>query len=174
MNLNMIRPKKDTEDLLLSITENCEMLIEQTHRKAEETLEFNIFKPRKTFHFNPPIQMKGDWMIGLTSLEVYNSIFNITEHNNKFELYSDFSNKFGFLELQDELEEILSITNISQEHLEDEIIGPRIFYEIIKLSHEKGYTDGYFMLLMGYDRSPIRDFESYLRIVVGLDEGDIH
>ena len=39
MNLNMIRPKTQTEDLLLSITKNCETLIEQTHRKAEETLE---------------------------------------------------------------------------------------------------------------------------------------
>ena len=34
MNLNMIRPKTQTEDLLLSITENCGTLIELTHRKA--------------------------------------------------------------------------------------------------------------------------------------------
>ena len=27
---------------------------------------------------------------------------------------------------------------------------------------------------MGYARSPFRGFESYLRIVVGLDEDDIH
>ena len=31
MNLNMIRPKTQTEDLLLSITKNCEILIEHTH-----------------------------------------------------------------------------------------------------------------------------------------------
>ena len=29
------------------------------------------------------------------------------------------------------------------------------------------------ILLLGYSRSPFRDFESYLRIVVGLDEEDI-
>ena len=29
------------------------------------------------------------------------------------------------------------------------------------------------MLLMGYARSPFRDFESYLAIVIGLDEDDI-
>ena len=29
------------------------------------------------------------------------------------------------------------------------------------------------MLILGYARSPFRDFESYLRIVVGLDEDDI-
>ena len=38
----MIRPKNETENLLLSITKNCETLIKQTHRKAEETLEFKI------------------------------------------------------------------------------------------------------------------------------------
>ena len=37
----MIRPKTETENLLLSITENCETLIKQTHRKAE-TLEFKL------------------------------------------------------------------------------------------------------------------------------------
>ena len=72
-----------------------------------------MIKPRETFHFKPPIQVKGVWMIGLTSLQVYNSIFKITEGNNKFELYRDSSNKFGFLELKDELEEILNISHIS-------------------------------------------------------------
>ena len=60
MNLNMIQPKNQTEDLLLSITKNCETLIKQTHRKAEETLEFKMIKPRETIHFKPPIQSQGD------------------------------------------------------------------------------------------------------------------
>ena len=33
MNLNMIRPKKETEDLLLSKSKNCETLIKQTHTR---------------------------------------------------------------------------------------------------------------------------------------------
>ena len=65
MILNMIRPKNETEDLLLSITKICETLIKQTHRKPQETLEFKLVKPRETFHFNPPIQTKEDWMLGL-------------------------------------------------------------------------------------------------------------
>ena len=133
------------------------MLIEQTHRRAEETLEFKMIKPKETFHFNPPIHIKGEWMIGLTSLEVYNSIFNITEENNKFELYRDSSNKFGFLELKDELEEILNISHITQEHLEDEIIGPRIIDEFIKPSTEKKNSDGYMLLLLRYARSHFRE-----------------
>ena len=38
------------------------------------------------------------------------------------------------------------------------------------LGSEKSSTVGYLVLIMGYARSPFRDFESYLRIVVGLDE----
>ena len=38
-----------------------------------------MIKPRETFQFNPPIQSKKHWMIGLVDLEVYNSNFIITE-----------------------------------------------------------------------------------------------
>ena len=82
----MIRLKKQTEDFLLSLTKNCETLIEQTHGKPEETLEFKMIKPREIFHFTPPVQNKGDCMIGLTDLDVYNSIFKKTEQNNKLQL----------------------------------------------------------------------------------------
>ena len=173
MNLIMIRPKNETEDLLLSITKNCQTLIKQTHTKPQETLEFKMIKPKETFHFKPPIQVKGDWMIGLVNLEVYNSIYYITEENNKFELYRDMSAKFGFLELKDELEEILNISHITNEHLDDEVLGQRIIDEYIKLSRERMNTDRYMLLLLDYGRSLFRDFESYLRIVVGLDEEDI-
>ena len=40
-------------------------------------------------------------MQGLTSLEVYISIFNITEENNKFELYTDTFDEFYFEQLKD-------------------------------------------------------------------------
>ena len=54
----MIRAKNQTEDLLLPITKNCETLIQQTHKKAEESLEFKMIKPRETLHFNPPISIE--------------------------------------------------------------------------------------------------------------------
>ena len=75
----MIRPMNQTEDLLLSKPKNCETLIEQTHRKAKETLEFKMIKRKEIFHFKPPFHIKGDWMLGLTDLEVDNSIFIITK-----------------------------------------------------------------------------------------------
>ena len=95
MNLNMIRPENQTQDLLLSITKDCQTLIEQTHTKPQETLEFKMTKPRETFHFNPPTQVKEEWMLGLTDLEVYTSIFNITEENNKFKPYKFPDGKAG-------------------------------------------------------------------------------
>ena len=172
MNLNMITPKNETENLLLSNTKNCETLIEQTHRKPEETLEFKMTKPRETFLFTPPTEIKEDWMLGLVNLEVYTSIFNITEENNKFILYRDTSDKFGFLELKDEIGEIFDNSHITNEHLDDEVLGPQIIGEFIKLSNEKRNSDGYMILLYGYTRSRFRDFESYLRIVIGLNEED--
>ena len=169
----MIRPKNQTQDLLLSITKNCEKLVEQTHRKPEETLEFKMIKPRETFHFNPPIQTKGDWMLGLIDLEVYNSIYNITKENNKFELYTHIYDEFSFEDLKDELEEILEISDITDKHLQDESTSPRIIESYKKLRLEKTSTDGYLILLMAYARSPFRDFESFLRMTGDLDEDDI-
>ena len=173
MNLNMITPKNETEDLLLSITKNCETLIEQTHRKPEETLEFKMLKSKEIFHFNPPIQTKGNWMIGLIDLEVYNSIFNITKENNKFELYTDTFDEFSFEELKDEVEELLNIPEITDDHLEDETLAPRIAETYWKLRSDKTSYDGYTILLKAYGNSSFRDFESYLRIFAGLEEDDI-
>ena len=94
MNFKKFRHKNQTEDLLLPNIEICETLIKQTNREADETLELELTKPSETFHFTPSILNEGDRMIGLTSLEVYNSIFNITDENNKFELYRDTLTKF--------------------------------------------------------------------------------
>ena len=49
MKLNMKRPENQTEDLILSKTRNCQTLIEQTHTRTEETLEFEMIEQRETF-----------------------------------------------------------------------------------------------------------------------------
>ena len=140
MNLDIIRPRNGTEDLIFSITKNSETPNKQTHTKPQETLELKLSQPRKTSSLKPSIilSLDSEWMIGLTSLEVYYSIFSITEENNKFELYTDIFDDeiFSFTELEGELEEILDISNFSPKHLQDKIIGPRIkTYQ--KLSLEK-------------------------------------
>ena len=172
----MIRPKNETEDLLLSITKNCETLIEQTHRKPEETLEFKMNESREIFHFSQPIQVKGDWMIGLVDLEVYNSIFNITEENNKFKLYKFPDEKAGgvtYEKVRDEIEKDLDIEDITAEDLQDDIIAPIIIEEYKKQVTKRMKDDKYMFILNLYVNSVFQDFESYLRTEVDLVEDDI-
>ena len=59
MKLDMVKPKNETEDLLLSVTKICETIIRQTHTETQETLEFILTKPREKFPFNPPISFQG-------------------------------------------------------------------------------------------------------------------
>ena len=176
MNLNMIRPKNETEDLLLSITKNCETLIEQTHRKTEETLEFKMNKSRELFHFSPPIQVKGDWMIGVTNLEIYNSFFNITEENNKFKLYKFPDEKTGgvtYEKNRDEIEKDLGIEDITAADLQDEKIAPIVIKEYKEQVTKRMNDEQYKNILAIYIRSVFQDFESFLRTQIDLVEDDI-
>ena len=176
MNLNMIRPKNETEDLLLSITKNCETLIEQTHRKAEGTLEFKMNKSTETFHFSQPIQVKGDWMLGLVNLEVYNSIFNITEENNKFKIYKFPDEKLGgvtYEKVRNEIEKDLDIEDITAEDLQDDIIGPIIIEEYKKQVEKRMNDEQYMNILAIYSSSVFQHFESFLRSQIDLVEDDI-
>ena len=45
----MVRPNNETEHLVLSNTKNCEMVIREFHKKAQEALEFNLTKPKEIF-----------------------------------------------------------------------------------------------------------------------------
>ena len=172
----MIRPKNETEDLLPSITKKCRTLIEQTHKKPEETIEFKTNKSKETFHFKAPIRIEGSWMIGLTDLEVYNSIFNITEENNKFKLYKFPDEKAGgilYTKVRDEIEKDLDIEDITAADLQDEIIAP-IFIEKYKKQVTKRIEgDKYMNIVAGYVSSLFQDFENYLRTEVDLIEDDI-
>ena len=151
---------------------NCETFINQNQTKPHETLEFKINQSRKKFSLKPPISFDWCW-IGLTGLEVYNSIFKKTRKILIFELYPDLVDEFSFTDLKHELEHIFGISNFTHNRPQDKTIGPRIINAYRKTSLKNRQTDGYYMLLMGYARSPFRIFGSYLRIVVGLDEHDI-
>ena len=173
MNLNMIRPKNETEDLLLSITKNCETLIKQTHRKAEETLEFKVIRSKQTFHFKPPIPIQGSWMIGLTDLDAYNSIFNITEHNNKIQLYRFLAEEAGgvsYEKVRDEVEKDLVISDITATDLQDDIIEPITVKECREQVTKRMKDDKYMLVLAMYIDSVVQDFESFLRTQIDLVE----
>ena len=172
----MIRPKNEIEDLLLSITKNCQTLIDQTRRKAEETLEFKMTKPRENFHFKPPISIEGSWMIGLTDLEVYNSIFNLTEENNKLQLYKFPDEKSGgvsYIKVRDEIEKDLDIEDITATDLQDDIIGPIIIEEYKEQVTKRMKDEQYMNILSIYTSSVFQDFEGFLRTQIDLIEDDV-
>ena len=135
-----------------------------------------MIKPKETFHSSQPIQVKGDWMIGLVDLEVYNSIFNITEENNKFKLYKFPDEKAGgisYIKVRDEIERDLDIEDITAQDLQDEIIAPIIIKEYNEQVTKRMNDDGYMDILARYTSSVFQDFESYLRTEVDLVEDDI-
>ena len=88
-------------------------------------------------------------MLGLVDLEVYNSIFNITEENNKFELYKFPDEKSGgvtYEKVRDEIERDLDIEDITAEDLQDEIIAPIIIKEYNEQVTKRMNDDGYMEL----------------------------
>ena len=137
----------------MSIFKICETLIEQTHRKAEETLEFKLIQSKQTFHFKPPIPIEGSWMIRLTDLEVYNSIFNITEENIKFELYKFPDEKAGGVsneKFRDEIEKDLDISDITAADLKDDIVAPIFIEEYKEQVTKRTEDDGFMNIVAGY------------------------
>ena len=75
-------------ELLLLIKKHTDTLIEQTKTKPQETLEFKMNKQMQTFSFDPPKNLveEGKWLLGVSSFECTNSIFNITNENNSFSI----------------------------------------------------------------------------------------
>ena len=75
-------------ELLLLNKKHTDTLIEQTKTKPQEALEFKMNKQRQTFSFNPPINTleEGKCLLGVSSFECTNSVFNITNENNSFSI----------------------------------------------------------------------------------------
>ena len=76
------------ENLLLSIAKSNQEIVENTHSKPQETLEFKMNKQKESFSFDIPMELPEQWMMGVTSLEVYSTVNNITEKNNKLKLFT--------------------------------------------------------------------------------------
>ena len=131
---------------------------------------------REMFHFSPPIQVKGDWMNGLVDLEVYNSIFNITEENNKFDLYKFPDEKAGgvtYEKVRDEIEKDLEIEDITATNLQDEIIAPIIIEEYKEQVTKTMKDEQYMNILSIYTSCVFQDFESFIRAQIDLVEDDV-
>ena len=86
MDLSSFVTYDKKESLLLSIAKSNQEIVENTHSKPQETLEFKMTKQKESFSFDVPLLLPEKWMMGVTSLEVYNTVYNITEKNNKLQI----------------------------------------------------------------------------------------
>ena len=60
--------------------------MEQTHKKLQQLLESKFIEPGDIFSVQPSnsLGVESNWMIRLTSLKVYKSVFYITEKKSNF------------------------------------------------------------------------------------------
>ena len=75
------------EHLLLNIAKSNQEIVENALSKPQETLEFKVNKQKKSFSFDILLELPEKWKMGVTSLEVYNTVYNITEKNNKIKFF---------------------------------------------------------------------------------------
>ena len=108
-------------ELLLLIKKHTDTLIEQTKTKPQETLEFKMDKQMQTFSFNPPINLveEGKWLLGVSSFECTNSVFNITNENNSFSIIIPGHYETEFAEqIIDDLNKLLELKSLEL-HVEE-------------------------------------------------------
>ena len=116
-------------ELLLLIKKHTDTLIEQTKTKPQGTLEFKMNKQTQTFSFNPPINLieEDKWLLGVSSLECTNSVFNITNENNSFSIIipGHYQNKSDEKTI-DELNKLLELRSLELHVKEIKIRGNKI------------------------------------------------
>ena len=98
MDLSNFETYDKKESLLLNIAKSNPDIVGNTHSKPQETLEFKMTKQIESFSFDVPLEIPETWMMGVTSLEVYNTLYSITEKNNKLQSLSKYEH-FDTLEL---------------------------------------------------------------------------
>ena len=92
MDLSNVVTYDKKESLLLNIAKSNQEIVENTHTTPQETLESKMTKQKESFSFVVPLNLEEKWMTGVTSLEVYNTVYNITEKNNRLQFFSIINN----------------------------------------------------------------------------------
>ena len=71
---------------MLSIAKSLD-IVGNTLSKPQEILEVKMSNQKESVSFDTPLELPGNWMMGETSLEVYNTVYNITKTNNKLKMF---------------------------------------------------------------------------------------
>ena len=75
MNLSNLVTYGKKASLHLSIDNSKKENVENTHCKPQETLEFKMDDQTELFALDEPLALREKWMMGLTSLEIYNTVY---------------------------------------------------------------------------------------------------
>ena len=123
-----------------------------------------ITQPKKNFSLAPLLPSgRGEaWMIGLTSLEIYNSVFITTEAKKFFCRSPEWVRPERDEVPKNTIEKTLDLSDFSPNYLRDETIGI-LSFETDKTVNKGKTGDGYAMFLMGYNKSVHQDLENYVR-----------
>ena len=100
-------------ELLLLTNKPTDTLIEQTETKPLEMLEIKMNKQMETFSFSPPINFFEEvkWLLGVTSFETTNSVFDRTNENSSFSIrISSYWSSEGGEELINKLNKLLQLS----------------------------------------------------------------
>ena len=66
----------------------------QSQTEAPETLKFKLTNLRKLCSFDIVLQLRSfKWVLGITSLELYNSTFKTTNENGQYERFKSLEKK---------------------------------------------------------------------------------
>ena len=120
--------------------------------------------------------IEGSGMLGLSDLEVNNSIFNIRGENNKFEIYKfpdEESVGVSYEKVGDEIEKDLDVSDVTPTDLQNEIIARNLIKEYREQVTKRMKDDKYMLILAMYIDSIFQDFENFLRTEIDLVEDDI-
>ena len=127
MDLSTFVTYDKKESLLLSIAKSNQEIVENTHSEPQETLEFKMTKQNESFSSDVPLNLEEKWMMGVTSLEVYNTLYNITEKNNKLQILLRYE-QFDALEFDTGV-----VLNIKKKLYETcDLENDKLYYEFIE------------------------------------------
>ena len=126
MDLSTFVTYDKKESLLLNTAKSNQEIVENTPSKPQETLEFKMTKQKEFFSFDVPLNLEEKWMMGVTSLEVYNTVYNITEKNNKLQVLLKFE-QLDALEFDTGV-----VPNIKKLYETYDLENNKLYYEFIE------------------------------------------
>ena len=83
-------------------------------------------KQKESFSFDIPLILNEKWMMGVTSLEVYNTVYNITNSNNKLQIILN-DRQLDALEF-----DTVVVPNIKKLYETYDLENNKLYYEFIE------------------------------------------